>query len=126
MFWYKCCAGNELKDKANLYDIAKIVLDDYLDISYIIQKLEEFEKLKLICLTFEQSTLFNYIANDLCTLDEFKQNELKYNKFKEFMKDKEKIADIISKFINKVANDDEGLSEVDKNIYDLLKDDLKF
>ena len=70
--------------------------------------------------------MFNYIAKDLCSLDEIKQNEDKYNRYKKFNKDKDKHAEIISKFIDKAANDDKGISEVDKKIYDLLKDDLKF
>ena len=80
MFWCMCCAGNELNDKANLYDIAKIVLDDYLDISCIIQKLEELEKLKLVCLTYEQLALFNYIAKDLCIMDELRKKRIKNQK----------------------------------------------
>ena len=112
--------------KSNLYDKAKIELDDVFDVSYIIQKLEEIEKLKIICLTFEQCALFNYITKDLCSLDEIKQDEDNYNRSKESNKyDKDKLAEIISKFICKDANDDKGLSEIDKK-YDLLNDDLKF
>ena len=96
IFCCNCCIGN-LKLKSDLYDKAKIVLDDYLDIYYIIQKLEELEKLKIVSLTYEQIAVFNNIAKDFCTLDD-KQNESKFHKFKNLDKDKNKLAEIISIF----------------------------
>ena len=125
IFCCKCSLKNELKEKVDLYDKAKIVLDDYLDINYIINKFEEFEKLKLISLTYEQLSLFNYIAKDFCTMDQFMLNESKFNKFKNMDKDKNKLAEIISIFLDKVDNEDKNLTEIDYKIYDLLKNDLK-
>ena len=40
-FWCKFLMNPTLIEKFSLYDKSKLVLDDYLDISFIIQKLEE-------------------------------------------------------------------------------------
>ena len=92
-----------LRDKFYLYNKSKLALDEYLDISYIIQKLEELEKLKFVCLNINQLAVFNYISKDICTLSE--SNPLSaIKRFKEFNNDSIKLAQTIASFKNRVIN----------------------
>jgi hypothetical protein len=125
MYWCNCCAGKKLIDRMELYYKATKILDEYLDIGNIIHRFEELEKLKLLCLSYEQLAVFNFIAKDFCTLDEFKHGESTINKYKDFNKDKDKLASTISKFKKRIQ-DDEDLTEIDRKIYDLLREDLKY
>jgi hypothetical protein len=64
---------NKTKIKKKLYNEGKSVLNSLLDIGNIINKLEEFEKLKLIILNYDQLALFNYRKLFNCLVEEFKQ-----------------------------------------------------
>jgi hypothetical protein len=118
------CLKYELKQKSDLYNKSIKILDDYLDISYIIQKLEEFEKLKLVVLTNEQLALFNFSAKDFCSLSDNKEQEKIFNRFKEFNKNSEKLSETICKF-KKRYNERKDLNETDLKIYDLLREEFK-
>ena len=123
-FWCKFLMNPTLIEKFSLYDKSKLVLDDYLDISFIIQKLEELEKLKLVCLTIDQLAVFNYISRDFCTLNDIK-NSSAISKYKEFNKDPIKLALIIASFKKRINDNANDLSEIDRKIYDLMRNDLK-
>ena len=96
-FCCKCFMNPIVREKIKLYNMSKLVLDDYLDISYFIQNLEELEKLKLVCLNYDQLAIFNYISNDICTLNFF-NNQSTIKKFKDFNKDSIKLAQTIASF----------------------------
>ncbi len=115
---------DKLKQKNDLYEKSVGILDDYLDISYIIQKLEEFEKLKLICLTDEQLALFNLTAKDFCSLNNDKQRQKIFNRFKEYNKDNARLVNTLFNFKQKY-NERKNLSVTDKRIFELLREDLK-
>jgi hypothetical protein len=125
MYFCQCCSDQQLKDKIVLYEKSLESLHDYLDISYIITKLEELEKLKLLLLTYEQLAVFNFIAKDFCTLDDLKIKENKIGKYRQFQRDNTQLANTIAKFKIRVQEKD-NLSEIDKKIYDLLREDLKY
>jgi hypothetical protein len=125
MYW--CCGiPNSIKNKKSLYEKSMNSLDEYLDICYIIKKLEELEKMKFLLLTYEQMAVFNQISKDFCSLNETKQSESSINRFKEFNKDSAKLSETILKFKMKIIENNENLTEIDKKLYDLLRDDLKY
>jgi hypothetical protein len=115
---------DKLKQKNDLYEKSVGILDDYLDISYIIQKLEEFEKLKLICLTDEQLALFNLTAKDFCSLNNDKQRQKIFNRFKEYNKDIARLVNTLFNFKQKY-HERKNLTVTDKRIFQLLREDLK-
>jgi hypothetical protein len=125
MYICNCCSSQELKDKKLLYKKSLDCLDDYLDISYIISKLEEFEKLKLLLLSQEQLAVFNFIAKDICTLDDLNYKENKIGKYKQLQRDSSYLANTIAKFKIRVQEKD-NLTEIDRKIYYLLREDLKY
>jgi hypothetical protein len=125
MNFLPCFKKKELKEKFLLYEKSLESLNDYLDISYIITKLEELEKLKLLLLSYDQLAVFNFISKDFFTLDELTHHENKIGKYRQFQKDNKQLANTIAKFKVRIQESD-NLSEIDKKIYDLLREDLKY
>jgi hypothetical protein len=124
MYFCNCLASSKLRNTIDLYQKSITSLDEYLDISFIIQKLEEFEKLKLLCLNYEQLAVFNFTAKDYCSMNDIKQGESTISKYKEFNKDNEKLVAIVANFRKRV-NEESEMSEIDRKLYDLLREDLK-
>jgi hypothetical protein len=123
---YLCCGiPDSIKEKKDLYEKSKLALYEYLDISFIIHKLEEFEKLKLLLLSIDQLAVFNFISKDFCSMNNNKLEESTINRYKEFNKDKIKLSETIQKFKKKILIQSEDVTEIDKKLYDLLMDDLK-
>jgi hypothetical protein len=121
-----CCGlSDSLKEKKDLYEKSKVALDEYLDISFIIQKLEEFEKLKLLLLSIDQLAVFNFISKDFCSMNKNKLEESIINRYKELNKDEIKLSETILKFKKNILIQSEDITEVDKKLYDLLRSDLK-
>ena len=55
------------------------MIDEFFDISFIISKLDEFDKLKMVILNDQQLTLFNFISKEtIC------QNNNKLNAFTKY------------------------------------------
>jgi hypothetical protein len=89
------CNKAKLISKKKLYTKSKFAIDNYMDITYIIQKLEEFEKFKIVMLTTQQYALFNFISKEMISLDENKLNKHEMTQFKRLEKDQEYLVNII-------------------------------
>jgi hypothetical protein len=117
------CMNSKLKSKKRLYTKSHFALEDFMDITFIIQKLEEYEKFKIVMLNTQQLALFNFISKELMSLDENKLEKHVMTHFKNLDKDKENLANIIIEFREKLANS--KLDERDKKLYDLLTEEFK-
>jgi hypothetical protein len=123
-----CCFSVpfSLREKRNLYEKSLNSLKELLDISYILQKIESFEKLKLLLLSYDQLVLFKYVSKDLCSLYESKYAKPTINHLKEINNDNiEKLSETILKFKGRFKKHTDDLTEFDKKLFDLLRDDLK-
>jgi hypothetical protein len=125
-FFFPCCKDKKIRHKFKLYKKSEMVLDEVLDMSYIVQKLDEFDKLKSLILTNEQVALFNFISKDVVSLDSDRQQR-RLSSVKEFTKDQENLAITIIKFMRNFSkeNDEEKIPEIDKKIFELLHDEVK-
>jgi hypothetical protein len=86
------CIKNRIKFM--LYKKSENMLLDCLDKSYIVFKLEEFEKLKMIFFNKEQLTMFQFISKDICTVDERTTLYSNISKLKQFVRNKDEILKI--------------------------------
>ncbi len=68
-----------------------------MDNSHIFKKLEEFEKLKLVFINDEILAPFNFTSKDFCSLNDDKEREKTFSRFKEFKKNNEKLFESICK-----------------------------
>lgn len=123
-FCFKFCKNNELIKKHKLYVKSQNTILEFMDISFIIQKLEEFEKMKLVSFNPEQLALFNFLTKELISLNKEKADGHIINKLKSINKNKENSVDIILKFKEKIAKN-EKVEDIDKRLFSLLLDELK-
>ena len=116
--------NSTLKHKSELYKKGKSIVNDFLDISNIFNKLEEFKKFKIVLLKSEQLALFNFISKELISLYDrrLKSHSVTYHKM--FENDKENMASIILGFREKMKNNLQ-LEEIDKKLYNFLNDEFK-
>jgi hypothetical protein len=120
----RICVNGSLNAKKKLYRKSNFVVEEFLDITYIIQKLEEFEKFKLTAFSQEQLALFNFISKELISLDSQKTKVHRMTSLKNFNKDKENLVNVILKFKEKLKNNNE-LDPVDKKLYELINEEFK-
>lgn len=118
----KKCLRDNLKTKVFLYKKSHKSLNEFLDISEIIHKLEEVDKLKLILLNHEQVAMFQFLSKNLCTLHSVEAMKSELNEYKELIKDKEKLLSLILDYKNKL-NDDP--TEIDAKLFNLLNEEIK-
>lgn len=121
IFCKKCLKGN-LKSKFILYSKSHNDLDELLDISIIIKKLDEFEKLKLILLNHEQIAMFQFLAKQLCTLNAHEKQKSELILYKELIKDEEKLLNLILNYKNQLIGKP---STIDKKLFGLLNEEVK-
>ncbi|CAD8137676.1 unnamed protein product [Paramecium pentaurelia] len=125
-----CC--NRQKNKQIHYAIDKVM--SKLDVSFIIQKLQELDKLKYLLLSNDQINLFNYIPKPLIPFGVFEQ-EFQENiqnleqkiSYKLILDDEKseitKINDAFKSYQNLKLK--QYLSQTDKQILEFLDDEIK-
>jgi hypothetical protein len=118
-----CCKKNKLKFK--LYKKSQKILLDCLDISNIVFKLEEFEKLKMILLNKEQLAMFQCISKDICTIDERATLYSDISKLKQFVRNKEEMFKMIADYKRKLEVEEENISKVDTKLFGMLDGSIK-
>jgi hypothetical protein len=121
----KSCVRPRTKLKYNLYDKAQEILISYLDISNIVHKFEEFEKLKLVLFNEEQLAMFHFISKDFCSLNDLIQHKSEITRLKNLTKDQENMVKIIMGYKEKLLLEKDNLTSVDQKLLALMDSDLK-
>lgn len=119
------CQSIDIKNKKKLYKKSKFAINQFLDISFIIKKLEEFEKLKIVLLNPEQIALFDFISREIISLDNERILNHDMTRMKNFDRNKETLAKVMinyKKNFNKILKEP---GETDKKLIVLLDEDLK-
>ena len=125
MTFFKCCIkNNNLKVKAELYKLAEDKLTRLMDIRTVLNKLEEFEKLKFVLMNGGQISMLNLSSRELCSLniDTLRMNM--FNQYKDFQNDKirmNKEMDIYNQNLNEM----DEISEVDEKLIRLLPEEVR-
>jgi hypothetical protein len=123
-----CCkqfVSRKTKIKYNLYDQAHSVLEGYMDISHIINKLEEYDKLKLAILNDEQLAMFQFIAKDVYSVEDRLKQQSYLRQLKFAANDKERSKKLIQNFKMKIEKRQKDVSALDKKLYEMLDGDIK-
>jgi hypothetical protein len=123
-FCCQACANKKLNLKKKLYMKSNFFVEQYMDITYIINKLEELEKLKIVLLNPEQLALFNFLSKELISEDETKIRNHDITVYKKFCSSKDNLANVIVRFKEKI-NKHGILSHTDSKLYSFLYDEFK-
>jgi hypothetical protein len=95
-----------------------------MDITFIIQKLEEIEKLKIVLFNDEQMALFSFITNELKSSNQDKIINHKMTNYKKLNKNKGELAKLIFSFRDRNRTDNVE-NEIDRKLFNLLKEEFK-
>jgi hypothetical protein len=120
-----CSLIKKMKPKNKLYKKSRKELDHYLDVSVIIQKLDEFEKFKMILLSPEQIAMFSFISKNLCSLKNKEKIKSDMNEMKDFIKDKEKLLSMIFDYKERIKSSPNDLTSIDMKLFKLLNEEIK-
>jgi hypothetical protein len=118
------CTKGRTRLKYDLYDKAMDILENYLDISNIVNRFEEYEKLKLVLLSDEQFSMFQFIKKDFCSLKE-KVDQCEMAKMKNLAKSKEHMVKLIMSYVDRLERNPDSITVVDQKLLSLLDADLK-
>jgi hypothetical protein len=119
------CVNPSTRVKYTLFDKASDELMNYLDISNIVHKLEEFEKFKLTLLNTEQLAMFQFISKDVCSLEDRAKLDSEITKLKRLSQNKEELVHLVLDYKFKLESVGEHLSVIDKKLFAMLDDDIK-
>ena len=120
-----CCVSKELKIKRELYKKSNEAVSNYFEISYIISKLDELDKLQYVLLTNEQMAVFKFISKDFCSLNEYKMKNNPVNRSRSMFKDDYLMAKMYLDYKNALLTGGRIQTRIDKRLMCLLSDELK-
>jgi hypothetical protein len=119
------CVSQHTRIKYTLFDKANDGLTNYLDISNIVHRLEEFEKFKLTLLNTEQLAMFQFISKDVCSIEDRVKLDSEISKLKRLSQNKEELINLVLDYKLKLESIGEHLSIIDKKLFSMLDDDIK-
>ena len=124
-----CCRNRQFKDKLLLYRRSKYAIQDYIDLTFIIKKLEEFDKLKFILLTNEELAMFNFIGKDVCSINKNYQNNSAIHMMKSLSRDKYNLlSNIIVKYQQRRKYKDQKggkLNDMEEKLFSMIRPEIR-
>lgn len=122
-----CFRCRKFKDKLLLYKRSSYAIKDYIDLTFIILKLDEFEKFKFIMLTNDQLALFNFIGKDVCSINQKHQNRSEIHKMKNFNKNKHVLMSrlIMSYQQRKEIEGTKILNDMEVKLFSMLRPEIR-
>ena len=113
------------KNKFILFEKAQITMKKFFDISVIIKKLDEYDKLKMILLSYEQSATFQFISKTVCSTEEDEIGLSEINMQKDFSNSKSKAYQIVTDYHRRLKRDANSWTDIDKKLFRLINKDIK-
>jgi hypothetical protein len=114
----RCVKSKKMNYKKLLFEKSSSLIHHYLDIIFMIKKLNEFEILKKMIINQEQANIFELIEKQLITVDEKNSNEkLKYESI---TKKIEYSVECITNLQRRIISSPNMVSEVDKALNEIL------
>lgn len=120
-----CCGSKELKIKKALYEKSHGVVKKQMEISSIISKLDELDKIQYAIFSKEQTALFRCISRNLYSLDDYKMIKNPMNKVRTQFNDEYTMALTYLTYKDTLNNGGRLRTRIDDRLLDLLNEDLK-
>jgi hypothetical protein len=120
----RCCVKKKIIEKFKLYQKSSLVLNEALDITHIIGKLEELEKLKIVLFNKHQLALFHFISKYLVSNNTNNESSSHITNLYALNNDKEALVKLLFQFKLKYKNEN-FISPLDHKLFSFLADDLK-
>lgn len=123
----ECIKSKALKQKQSLYYINRKKMNRLLDVSTIIYKLDEYEKLKFLLLKPEQACLLNFISKEIYSVEALSEFTKKsnINWYMKLISSDTKMIDIIKQYEQNLLSSEIPLSDIDMKLFSNLRPDIK-
>lgn len=121
-----------LTPKEKLFKVSQKKFKKETDICYVLEKIQEFEKMKLILLNPSQLEIFHLLSKPLIYLDNLKENSSP-KRFTSYPQNLEKVASLRNDTKKRIAelkkhyqnlSGAKELTKVDKILLDMIKEDI--
>jgi hypothetical protein len=125
-YLFPCCSDSIFKKKFDLFKIGYEKFDELLDVSYIIEKLEEIDKFKFITLKDEQLVLFNLLSKYFISPGSSTNFLNRMNYMRNLHNNPEAIKKTISEYFKKMKQSHKPhfASIIDKKLHYLIYEQL--
>ena len=121
------CRCKKFKDKLLLYKRSSYAIREYIDLTFIILKLDEFEKFKFIMLSNDQLAMFNFIGKDIISINQKNQNTSEIHRMKNYNKNKHVLMShlIMSYQQRKAEESQKKLNDVEEKLFSMLRPEIR-
>ena len=120
-----CNHSKEYQIKKKLYTKSQKAVRNYLEISYIISKLDELDKLQYAIFSKEQTALFKFVSKNLYSLDVKKMKKNPMNKYRGRLEDEFIMGSTYINYKDSLCSGKKMRSKIDSRLLDLLNEELK-
>ena len=120
-----CNHSKEYQIKKKLYTKSQKAVRNYLEISYIISKLDELDKLQYAIFSKEQTALFKFVSKNLYSLDEKKMKKNPMNKYRGRLEDEFIMGSTYINYKDSLCSGKKMRSKIDSRLLDLFNEELK-
>jgi hypothetical protein len=125
LIFCKYCIKGELQQKYKVLQKCEEKINQYLDIRFFIQKLDEFDKFKFILLEEEQLAMFHFISKFKCSLGDYNYEE-GVNKLEILTKENEKMFRILEDYHRRmILPGRKSANKLDEKLYSLVNSHIK-
>lgn len=117
--------SQNIVQKRRLYYKSRASAKNYLEVSYLISKLDDLSKLQFVILSKEQTALFKFISHNLCSLDDRKMKNNPINKYRDRFNNDYEMASIYLNYKEALASGRVNKTRIDDRLLFLLNEQLK-
>ena len=123
---FGCCLKSKQSIiKRKLYKKSQQTVRNYLEISYIITKLDDLSKIQYAIFSKEQTALFRFISKNLCSIDENKMKNNPINKYRDRFNNDKEMASIYLSYKEALCNGEIFKTRIDDRLMILLNEEIK-
>lgn len=123
---FDCCLkSKQSRIKRKLYKKSQQTVRNYLEISYIINKLDDLSKIQYAIFSKEQTALFRFISKNLCSIDENKMKNNPINKYRDRFNNDKEMASIYLSYKEALCNGEIFKTKIDDRLMILLNEEIK-
>ena len=123
LFGY-CIRSQNFIRKRKLYFKSRPSAKNYLEVSFLISKLDDLSKLQFLIFSKEQTALFNFISQNLCSLDDKKMKNNPIKKYTERFNNDFEMASTYLSYKEALSNGVVGKTRIDDRLMILLNEQL--
>jgi hypothetical protein len=111
--------------KAGLYASTEKIITEYLDITKIIHRFEEYEKFKLTMLNETQLAMFQCITKEFVSIEDKLRVQSELSRLKILSQDRDQLLSLIKEYKSQIDMGTSRMNFVDFKLFNMLDEEIK-